>query len=171
MKCMVTLIQLLYLMIPAYVANMAPPVLAKYSPWNAPMDFGFSLGGIRIFGDHKTWAGFVVGVLAALIVGTFMSHTYWPFEFSGITWSVLVGIGALAGDAIKSFFKRRVGVKPGSPWIPFDQIDYTVGAFTLGSIVFFPGGAYAGIIVIISAVGHVIINHIGYYLGVREVKW
>src|SRR5574342_1055292 len=106
---MVNILQLFYLMIPAYLANMAPPVLAKYSPWNAPMDFGLSVGGIRVFGSHKTWAGFVIGVLVALLAGFILSKTYWPFEFSAIAWSVLVGVGALLGDALKSFFKRRVG--------------------------------------------------------------
>jgi CDP-2,3-bis-(O-geranylgeranyl)-sn-glycerol synthase len=170
-KFMVSLLQVLYLMIPAYVANMAPPLLAKYSPWNAPMDFGLSLDGVRVFGDHKTWAGFVVGVLAALIVGTAMFHIYWPFEFSGIGWSLLVAIGALTGDSVKSFFKRRVGVSPGSLWIPFDQIDYTVGALALGSIILFPGWMNAFLVVFLGAFGHIAVNHIGYWLGVREVKW
>ena len=163
--------QLFYLMIPAYVANMAPPLLAKYSPWNAPMDFGLSLNKIRIFGDHKTWAGFVFGVIAAVIVGLFMWHTYWPFEFSGLAWSLLAGAGALLGDAVKSFFKRRVAIKPGSPWIPFDQIDYTVGAIALGSFVFFPGWLNAFLVVLLSAFGHIAVNHIGYWIGVRDVKW
>jgi len=39
----------------------------------------------------------------------------------------LSGLGALAGDAIKSFFKRQVNVPPGKSWVPFDQIDYIVG--------------------------------------------
>jgi CDP-2,3-bis-(O-geranylgeranyl)-sn-glycerol synthase len=168
---MVTFVQAFYLMIPAYLANMAPPVLAKYSPWNAPMDFGLSLGGIRIFGSHKTWAGFIIGIIVAMLAGFILSKLYWPFGFSAITWSALISAGALMGDAVKSFFKRRVGVKPGSPWIPFDQIDYTVGALALGSFVFFPGWINAVLIVFISAFGHIATNHIGYWLGVRDVKW
>ena len=168
---MVSFLQLLYLMIPAYLANMAPPVLAKHSPWNAPMDFGLSVGGIRIFGSHKTWAGFAIGVLVALLAGFILSKAYWPFEFSALAWSALVGVGALLGDAVKSFFKRRIGVTPGKPWIPFDQIDYTVGALALGSIVFFPGWLNAFLVVFISAFGHIATNHIGYWLGVRDVKW
>jgi CDP-2,3-bis-(O-geranylgeranyl)-sn-glycerol synthase len=52
------------------------------------------------------------------------------FDFSSINFIVygfLSGMGALLGDAIKSFFKRRVNIKPGSTWFPFDQIDYIVG--------------------------------------------
>ena len=165
------ILQLFYLMIPAYLANMTPPVLAKHIPWNAPMDFGTSLGGIRIFGDHKTWAGFVSGIVVAVLTGLILSKIYWPFDFSALQWSALVGAGALVGDAVKSFFKRRVGIKSGHPWIPFDQIDYTVGAFAFGSFVFFPGWVSAFLVVFISAFGHIAVNHIGYYLGIRDVKW
>jgi len=35
--------------------------------------------------------------------------------------------GALIGDIIKSFFKRRIGKKRGQDWIPFDQIDFILG--------------------------------------------
>jgi hypothetical protein len=41
------------------------------------------------------------------------------------------GFGAVAGDAAKSFFKRRLAIAPGSPWIPFDQLDFAVGALVL----------------------------------------
>src|SRR3990172_6960110 len=156
------IIQVFYVMIPAFLANMAPPVLAKYSPLNAPMDFGFSLGGIRIFGDQKTWAGFVIGIIVAVLAGFILSKVYWPFDFSAITWSALVGAGTLLGDAVKSFFKRRVGIKSGKPWIPFDQVDYTIGALALGSFVFFPGWLNAFLVVFISAFGHIATNHIGY---------
>ena len=135
------------------------------------MDFGLSAGGVRIFGAHKTWKGFFAGIIIAVIAGFVMMNIYWPFEFSAIYWSVLIGAGALLGDAVKSFFKRRSGVKPGKPWIPFDQIDYTIGAFALGSIVFFPGWLNVLLVVAVSAIGHVIVNHIGYFIGVRDVKW
>ena len=37
--------------------------------------------------------------------------------------------GALLGDIIESFFKRRIGKKRGEDWIPFDQIDFILGVF------------------------------------------
>jgi len=165
-----TIIQLLYLMIPAYVANMIP-VFVRKMKWKPPMDFGLTLGGKRLFGKNKTWTGFIAGVVGAVVAGFIMSRTYWVFEFSAVQWSVLAGAGALLGDAVESFFKRRVGITPGKPWIPFDQIDYSVGALALGSMVFFPGWLNALWIVLISLVGHIAVNHCSYYLGIRDVKW
>lgn len=164
------ILQLLYLLIPAYIANMIP-VFVKGIPWNTPMDFGLSVGNVRIFGNNKTWKGFIAGVAGAILAGFIMSKFYWPFGFSAVYWSFLIGAGALLGDAVKSFFKRRVGIKPGNPWIPFDQVDYTIGALALGSLLFFPGWFNALILIVVSAFGHVISVRIGYLLGIRDVKW
>jgi CDP-2,3-bis-(O-geranylgeranyl)-sn-glycerol synthase len=38
------------------------------------------------------------------------------------------GLGAMADDSAKSFFKRRLGIPPGSPRIPFDQLDFVLRA-------------------------------------------
>ena len=162
--------QLVYLMIPAYISNMIP-VFTRGLPWNAPIDFGLKFGSKRLLGENKTWAGFVSGLFAALISGVLISQIYWPFAFSALRWSFLAGFGALFGDIVKSFFKRRVGIKPGKPWIPFDQIDYSVGALAFGSFVFFPGWLSAFWLVIISLAGHIIVNHCAYYFGIRDTKW
>ncbi|KAA0006124.1 MAG: CDP-archaeol synthase, partial [Thermoplasmata archaeon] len=43
--------------------------------------------------------------------------------------------GALLGDIVESFFKRRVGKERGEDWIPFDQVDFLIGALILCYIV------------------------------------
>jgi len=43
--------------------------------------------------------------------------------------------GALLGDMMESFFKRRIGRDRGQDWIPFDQLDFIVGALVLCFIV------------------------------------
>ncbi|MEM3153941.1 MAG: CDP-archaeol synthase, partial [Candidatus Woesearchaeota archaeon] len=111
------------------------------------------------------------GVFAAVVAGLAMWHTYWPFEFSGLKWALAAGIGALLGDSIKSFFKRRLGILPGRPWIPFDQVDYAIGALAAGSFVFFPGWLNAFVIVLISFAGHIAANHVAFWLGIRGEKW
>lgn len=133
----------LWIFIPAGVANMAP-VFAAHIPalkrFDAPVDLGKSFRGRRIFGDHKTWRGFAAGIIAAtfvLALQQMLAQQYgwaaWLVDgFGYASLPVLIvgplfAIGALGGDAVKSFFKRQVGVKPGSTWFPFDQIDYIIG--------------------------------------------
>jgi len=40
----------------------------------------------------------------------------------------LMALGALVGDSVKSFFKRRVDIAPGESWLFFDQLDFFLGA-------------------------------------------
>jgi hypothetical protein len=46
---------------------------------------------------------------------------------------LLLSIGALTGNTLKSILKRQAGIKPGVSWFPYDEVDYIVGAliFTL----------------------------------------
>lgn len=136
--------------LPAGMANMTPILVAKWPgirTWNAPVDGGATYKGKRIFGEHKTWRGFVTGMLAATLVlwlqQLMAAHIPAIAEFTAQVdyaslplWIVgpLFGFGALAGDAIESFFKRQKGVPPGHSWFPFDQIDYIIG----GALVVLP---------------------------------
>lgn len=164
------MIEFFYAMIPAYVANMAP-VFARRLPSTARLDFGFTLRGQPIFGAHKTWKGFITGTALGTIAGVLLAQAYWPFSFSALYWSFLISFGALTGDAIKSFFKRQMKIKSGKSWIPFDQVDFTIGALTVGSILYFPGIQTALIVIIVSALAHIVVNHAAFYLKIRGEKW
>lgn len=132
---MLTLNNILVLFLPAMVANMAPVFASKYNvlSWlNKPVDFGITIVGSRLLGDNKTIRGLVVGVITAGITGVllFFITNSEPYDslISALTYSAATGFGALVGDSVKSFFKRRIGIESGVLWIPFDQIDFVIGA-------------------------------------------
>ena len=155
-------------MAPAYVANMAPPLIKYWKGWNRPIS-------PRWLGSHKTMMGFAAGLVGAL-AATFVQHAI-ACE-AGIVdydrWLELglrFGLGAMVGDSAKSFFKRRLRIPPGRPWIPFDQLDFVVGALilvasrsalSLGDIAIALGLSFGG---------HIAVNHTAYWLGIRDVKW
>lgn len=165
--------QLLYFMAPAYAANMAPPFVRYWRGWNRPISEAW-------LGSHKTIVGFGAGVLAAVAVtytqsriawnGALLSYEHWPYD----NWLVLglrFGVGAMAGDSAKSLVKRRVEVAPGTPWRPWDQVD-----FVLGALLFVWGTAALSwidvtTILAISVAGHVLVSHVAYWIGVRDVSW
>jgi len=72
---------------------------------------------------------------------------------------------------IKSFFKRRISIPSGKPWIVFDQIDYSVGALLLAIIIFVPSLNHIITIIIISSVFAFGSNVIAYFLGLKKVWW
>lgn len=137
------LLEIAWLILPGGLANIAPVVAARLLPdLDAPVDGGRSLGGVRIFGDHKTIRGLAAGALTGAVVfgvqqilcGRFESlRVLSRFDYTDTPWlfGAAMGLGALGGDLVKSFLKRRVGREPGTPWIPFDQVDWMVGTLAV----------------------------------------
>lgn len=125
----------IYLFLPAFVANGAPVVAKKLpivSQWTRPIS-------TPLFGANKTYRGFAIGVGAAVVCALvqYSLRDLWFFKelnelHNSLEQSVLVGsllgFGALLGDLAKSFVKRRVGIAPGQAWPILDGIDYVIGA-------------------------------------------
>jgi CDP-2,3-bis-(O-geranylgeranyl)-sn-glycerol synthase len=90
---------------------------------------------------------------------------------SVVGFGLALGLGSLIGDLVKSFFKRQLGVAPGKAWIPFDQIDWILGA--LVALSFFIGLTVSFVVVslILFGILHIIANQIGYYLKINKEKF
>ena len=135
-------IEAFFFFLPAGLSNMAPVLINKVpliNRWNTPLDFGKSYKGERIFGQNKTWRGLVSGVVFAGIIASLVAALYYdasPDYFRHLVIrGMLMGFGALAGDAIESFFKRQSGIAAGNSWFPFDQTDYIVGGLVMSLFV------------------------------------
>lgn len=173
------IIQICWLLLPAGSANMAP-VLFKWVPFlNVPVDFGKKFNGKRITGDHKTYRGFLAGIIVSTIVVFLQGLVNIPEEFvllpastNPFLYGFIFGFGALSGDSIKSFFKRQRGVPEGKTWFPFDQLDWVVGVY---SLIFVYGHMFEPVIYFVSfalaLIVHPTVNLLGYYLGVKKNKF
>lgn len=181
-----TAIFTLLFFLPAGIANSAPVIASKISflkPFDHPADFGLTLKGERILGSHKTIRGFISGIFVAILVVYLQRYFYNSFDtvstisdqfdldYSQINaplWGFLLGFGGLAGDSIKSFFKRRVNVKPGQPWFPFDQLDYILGGFLFTAMYkTFPIEVYIMTVAVWFGL-HLLFTLIGYLLGLKD---
>ena len=162
------LLELVYVMLPAYVANMAAP-LAKFWPgWNRPISRQW-------LGDHKTIVGFLFVVAAGVLTSSLQVHVWWfPHGLEPSSWVVVgcaQGIGAMSGDAVKSFFKRRAGIAPGRPWVPADQLDFILGAMLLGWPWLQMRPFEVALILAFTFIAHIVVNQIAFRLGIRDAKW
>lgn len=168
----------LWLILPAGVANMIPPLAAVWWPkWDEPMDGGLKFRGKRLLGDHKTIRGLVTGTVGGVV--TFGLQKYWLRQYcSGIELvdyaslpmytGFLMAFGALMGDTVKSFFKRQSSVPSGESWFPWDQIDWVVGML-LGLTLVMKITAYqAGILIVIGVGLHMLTKVIGYWIKVNK---
>lgn len=160
---------------PGYFANMSPIFFKKINFLNYPVDFNESLNGKRIFGENKTFRGIFFGIIIAIIIsyiqkiinlqGTIINYD--NFILIGF----LLGFGALFGDLVKSFFKRRVNIAPGRPFIPFDQLDHIIFSLLFLSF-FYKIEINIFIIAILTTFPlHMIVNYIGYKLKLRNTYW
>jgi CDP-2,3-bis-(O-geranylgeranyl)-sn-glycerol synthase len=164
----VHLAQLLYLMLPVYLANMAPPFVRFWRGWNPPIS-------APLLGSHKTVVGFSAGIAVAVIVAFIQAQMRWEGsllpqgDWLGV--GIATGVGTMTGDSLKSFFKRRLRIAPGQRWIPFDQLDFIFGGLVALSFFVRLDWVDIALICIISFVGDVLVNQLSFYLGIRETKW
>ncbi|MDD1683593.1 MAG: CDP-2,3-bis-(O-geranylgeranyl)-sn-glycerol synthase [Methanoregula sp.] len=166
-------------MLPAYVPN---PV-AALSGGGTPIDLKKNYSdGNRIFGDGKTWRGLFTGILAGIITGLILIWSADQFPLVSLPNHTLLSVillatGALLGDLVKSFFKRRFGKERGTKWPIADQYDLVAGAFLL-LLIGDPVWLFATvtlpvflIILFITPVLHRATNIIGFFFKVKEVPW
>ncbi len=176
--------------LPAGVANASPPIANKIpliNRFKTPLDFGKHYKEKRIFGQNKTWRGLLfgtlIGALTGYLIGVFFGDSMlsWHSSISSDSWlqfnstelsfgslGALLGFGALAGDAIESFFKRRSGVSPGESWFPFDQTDYIIGALiAIAPIVILQWRQYILILILWFAL-HMVFSYIGFLLKLKD---
>lgn len=136
------LVAVLWFFVPAYAADMGPVLIGNaFAALATPIDGGRTFRGRRILGDHKTWRGLLAGTVAGMVV--FLGQRLvWDaallrdlalidYGHYTVLPGFLMRLGALVGDAAKSFFKRQVGIAPGASWLAFDQLDFFLGAYAL----------------------------------------
>ena len=149
------ILQALWIILPAYIANACAVLVGG----GTPVDFGKTWKDEkRILGDGKTWRGLLAGAFLGMTAGFGLSvaakyiemseYAYLGLnDFTGFPMMIPIifslCFGALMGDIIESFFKRRIGKKRGENWIPFDQLDFILGvlffSFLMGSFLHISG--------------------------------
>ncbi|MHA1480099.1 MAG: CDP-archaeol synthase, partial [Candidatus Thorarchaeota archaeon] len=82
-----------------------------------------------------------------------------------------LSVGALLGDLVGSFLKRRINVKSGNPSPVLDQIGFILMALILASPFLQPSAGYVVVIVFITLGIHWISNALGYVLGLKKNPW
>jgi len=154
--------------IAAMVANASPVFLRKGTPIDMGRKF---LDGRRLLGDGKTFEGYFLGLFFGYTVATVESLLLNDYHF--VIYGLAGALGALVGDTVSSFFKRRLGLERGAPLPIVDQLDFYVGAAVFmwfvgwrpRSIAYLLGGAVLIIIL------HRLTNYLAYRLHLKDVPW
>lgn len=174
------LLKIFWFFLPAGIANMSPVIFKFVNFLNYPIDFNKKFNEKPIFGQNKTYRGIFFGVVASILFVLLQTMIYPEtksislinyYSVNFIILGFLLGFGALFGDLVESFFKRQLNIDSGKPWIPFDQLDWILGAVIF--IYFYIPLSLKEIIAIIIIFGilHPIINLLGYFLKFKSNKF
>ena len=174
----------IWLILPAYLANSAAVILGG----GHPIDSGRTWRGARLLGDGKTWRGLLAGVAIGILAGFAMNNIAPDTFGDGITAAAIIislPLGALIGDLVESFLKRRIGKESGESWPVADQMDFLFGALLLSylvSVIFEQSskgnwflahftGWHIAFLLVFTPLVHYLANVIGYLLGLKKVPW
>jgi CDP-2,3-bis-(O-geranylgeranyl)-sn-glycerol synthase len=163
-----TLISALVFFLPAYVANTA----AGFFGGGAPLDFGKTfLDKRRILGDGKTIKGAAAGILSGALY-RFVENAYLSkFLYTDMFLALSLSVGAIVGDLAGSFLKRRIGIESGESAPFLDQLDFAIGALFLSSFIVSLTMETVIILLLITPIGHLGVNILGFMLHRKEVPW
>ena len=164
------ILKALYYILPAYCANGAPVIFGG----GKPLDFGKKfLDGKPIFGSHKTIRGFISG----LTIGTFVGLIQWIFGANVVHLRVdaplgfALSLGAMIGDLLGSFIKRRLNLKPGASLPIIHQMSFVVVALAFGYLIEPPTPSEVIIILLLTGLLHLLTNRIAYHLRIKRTPW
>ncbi len=185
MDILTLIVYSIYFMIPAYLANGSALVFGG----GTPLDFGHNArDGRRICGDGVTWRGTIGGGLFGMFIGFLLAilaeygfATYYfniissnisivsGFIPQGLLLGFLLGFGALIGDSIGSFIKRRLNFERGKPVPLLDQLDFVVVSLIFASFIVQLNWEMVLIILIVSVFLHLGANVFAYLINLKDV--
>ncbi|MEM0021429.1 MAG: CDP-2,3-bis-(O-geranylgeranyl)-sn-glycerol synthase [Fervidicoccaceae archaeon] len=162
---------LIYL--PPMVANGSPVVISKIVKTH-PIDRGKKWrDGRRILGDGKSFEGMFGGIAAGGITAALLG-LYSGSISEVATTGIVSSVGAILGDIIKSFFKRRMGIERGGMLPIADQLDFYLGS-TLAILLcrgcLHPSLESFVLGLILIPLLHVLTNYIAFKLKLKSVPW
>ena len=164
------LILILLYVVPLYIANSAPVIIHG----RTPLDLNKKLFSKPIFGKGKTIIGFLAGITAGTLVGAIITIAF-PYVLTIVPnyleLAFFLSFGALIGDLVKSFAKRRFGIKRGEKWIFMDQLDFIVGGLLFSLIVRFPEPWVLFVLFVATFFVHLVTNWGAFKLGLKKVPW
>jgi CDP-2,3-bis-(O-geranylgeranyl)-sn-glycerol synthase len=173
------LVEAVWIIIPAFAANGLVPLMKGRHPVDGGRKF---IDGKPIFGEGKTWEGFLFGCFFGAVIGLVeqLAFPYLPFDISPVpltivpmTWflGLIIGLGAMMGDLVASFFKRRIGLKRGKPAPILDQDDFVLGSLLFACLFVPVKIEWAILLLIITPPFHLTANRIAYWLKVKQTPY
>ncbi|MCR8844552.1 CDP-archaeol synthase [Paenibacillus sp. SC116] len=189
-------LQILLFMMPVILGGVTNMIFVKLPfvrEHRRPMDGGrYWRDGKRIFGDNKTWHGFMGMILFTacwfVAMGWLVDKWAWLKSNSLLPWDTYImpytewmygmlwGFSYVLFELPNSFIKRRLDIPPGQNrkgWLGIcftfiDQADSVIGCMLATYFFYQPTALEAALFLLIGTTAHYIINILLYFIGLKQ---
>ena len=170
-------------------------ILGDHKTWNGlkgPLYIGIPISFLIFLLFNILWLPIKEVVLDASFQGQYVLYNdirVFEYYFIGGTFPInflvliiriiLASYGAVFGDLVGSFLKRRFEIKSGAPFWIVDQLDFalfallfvSIPSFFIPTIFLLPDIYIIIFLLIITPAVSIIANIIAYLVGVKDVPW
>lgn len=155
----------LWYLLPALVGNVSALWAMKIPILTTPIDHGKTLFGKRIFGDHKTWRGILIGTL----VGGLVAWSQQRLFLEG----VILTLGNFIGDLFGAFIKRQMGLQSGSASLVLDALPSPICTLLFGALFYAMPLTLAQCLTMLASIIplHIMANKLWYAIKLKSVPW
>jgi hypothetical protein len=181
-------IQALYLFAPLLVASALSGVVLRldlFPKLKRPVDGGHTFRGCRVFGDSKTWRGFIVAAVPCTATVLVQRFAVAPPEWllvvdydavNSFAFGITMGTAAMVGELPNSFVKRQLGIAPGGTargtlaavfWL-WDQVDLLTTVWPALWLWVRPRPLLVVMSFVLALALHPTISLVGYLIGARR---
>jgi hypothetical protein len=116
--------------------------------------------GRRLFGSSKTIRGVICALLVTAVAAPLVGQYFWL--------GLVIAAGAMAGDLLSSFTKRRLGLPASSRAIPIDQIPESLLPLLACYLPLGLSAADVAVGVLIFLIGGLLLSRVLFRLRVRD---
>lgn len=145
------------------VANFAPIVATRLlgTRFATPLDGGYTMrDGRPVFGPGKTLRGVLISILCTAIVA--------PLLAMDAILGAGLAVGAMAGDLLASFCKRRLGLPPHARAFGLDQIPEALLPLLLLQPWLGLAWREVAMVVVVFVLLDILLSRVLYHLSIRE---